>query len=210
MGKNTRSVMFQTDYGQFILAVNPPELTIENSSSEKSIELLNVGQIVLPANRGPQKITVSTFLPSPTSPFYKGNVPEEITGMIRKSKNGKKSLRIIVSGTDINAKFFVSAEKVTYKEGQQDAVVSWSFIEDRHENIIAVAVQSKGQTDTGLLERAGNISVPKEVMIKKGDTLWALAARYYQDGTQWKKIARANGIENERMLQLGSRIVIPE
>lgn len=130
--------------------------------------------------------------------------------MIRKSKNGKRSLRIIVSGTDINAKFFVSAEKVTYKEGQQDAVVSWSFIEDRHENIIAVAVQSKGQTDTGLLERAGSISVPKEVTIKKGDTLWALAARYYQDGTQWKKIARANGIENERMLQLGSRIVIPE
>lgn len=210
MGKNTRTVMFKTDYGQFTLAVNPKEITISNDSSEKSIELLNVGQIVLPSYRGPQKLSINTFLPASSSPFYKGTAPEDIIAMVRKSKNGKRNIRIIVSGTDINTKFFVSTEQATYTEGQKDIKVAWNFVEDRNETIMAVAVQSRKQSATGLLARTDNAPVPKEASMKSGDTLWNMAVKYYQDGSRWTEIAEANGIKDTKNIPTGKRIVIPE
>ncbi|WP_344543034.1 LysM peptidoglycan-binding domain-containing protein [Streptomyces levis] len=44
---------------------------------------------------------------------------------------------------------------------------------------------------------------------KKGDTLWDLAVKHYGDGTQWKKIARANGVKDPRKLPVGKELKIP-
>lgn len=46
-------------------------------------------------------------------------------------------------------------------------------------------------------------------VVKKGDTLWALAARELGDGRRWKEIAKANGVKNPRLLQIGTRLTIP-
>lgn len=46
-------------------------------------------------------------------------------------------------------------------------------------------------------------------VVKKGDTLWALAARELGDGRRWKEIARANGVKNPRLLQIGTKLRIP-
>lgn len=49
--------------------------------------------------------------------------------------------------------------------------------------------------------------------MKKGDTLWAISAKYYGSGTHWKKIATANNIDwskgEERRLQIGRVLKIP-
>lgn len=45
--------------------------------------------------------------------------------------------------------------------------------------------------------------------IKKGDTLWALAVRYYGNGNDWHKIASANHGIVPTKLKIGSTIVIP-
>lgn len=49
----------------------------------------------------------------------------------------------------------------------------------------------------------------KSYTVKKGDTLWALAEKYYGDGTQWKKIAKANGIKDPKKLPIGKKLTIP-
>jgi nucleoid-associated protein YgaU len=41
------------------------------------------------------------------------------------------------------------------------------------------------------------------------DSLWALAAREYGDARYWRKIARFNRIENPRLLQPGSVVLLP-
>lgn len=45
--------------------------------------------------------------------------------------------------------------------------------------------------------------------ITAGDTLWAIAADKYQDGTKWTKIAAANPGINPNNLQTGTTIIIP-
>ena len=45
--------------------------------------------------------------------------------------------------------------------------------------------------------------------VKKGDTLFSIARTTYGDAKQWKKIADANGITNERALRIGQTLTLP-
>lgn len=45
--------------------------------------------------------------------------------------------------------------------------------------------------------------------VKKGDTLWDLARKYYKNPYRWPSIADRNGVKNPRLLQIGTRLVIP-
>lgn len=46
-------------------------------------------------------------------------------------------------------------------------------------------------------------------LVKRGDTLSAIAARLYRGPTLWRTIAEANDIDDPRHLQIGARLVIP-
>ncbi len=46
--------------------------------------------------------------------------------------------------------------------------------------------------------------------VQKGDTLWAIAEKFYGNGEQYKKIADANGIENPEMIFPNQTLYIPE
>lgn len=45
--------------------------------------------------------------------------------------------------------------------------------------------------------------------VQSGDTLWALAERFYGAGRRWPEIAKANGIQADAGLQAGTIIRIP-
>jgi LysM repeat protein len=46
--------------------------------------------------------------------------------------------------------------------------------------------------------------------VVSGDTLWAIAARFYGDGSQYPKIVSANGIANPDLIMVGQKLTIPE
>jgi hypothetical protein len=48
-------------------------------------------------------------------------------------------------------------------------------------------------------------------VVKPGETLWSLAARYYGDGHQWQELARRNGIATTdgAPLRVGQRLTVP-
>lgn len=207
MGK-TRSILIITDGSQFELAVNPREISVTQDSKDKAIDLLNVGEVNVPGNRGLIKVTLATFLPDGDSPFYTGHAPETIVQAVKKAKNGKNALRIIISGTDVNTMFTVSSMNETYKEGQADIYISWSFVESRDLNTGQVASWVKRYTDTGLCRRnTGNV-IPKVVTVMQDDSLWSLARRYYDDGSRWEDIADINGL-TEDQISAGMRLVMP-
>jgi len=67
----------------------------------------------------------------------------------------------------------------------------------------------KGGTTKAKLDAKKKGTSSKSYSVKKGDTLWDLAVKYYGDGTQWKKIARANGVKDPKKLQIGTKLKIP-
>lgn len=208
---NTRVIRFEGNGGSFELPVNPKELSVTQSSGNKTINLLNVGEVAVAGNRGPVKMSVSTFLPASNSPFYKEKNPEEVITKVKQWKNGKQPLRIIISGTDINTMFLVENMEERYTEGQLDIKINWSFVEYRVLNVPASATTAftSNVNNEALKERGGGIEIPKKVTVKAGDSLWGFAVRYYQNGGLWKKIAEANGISNPNRIEIGMVLEMP-
>lgn len=46
--------------------------------------------------------------------------------------------------------------------------------------------------------------------VRAGDTLWDIAVKYYGDGRQYTKIARANNIPDPNMINIGIVLTIPD
>jgi len=51
---------------------------------------------------------------------------------------------------------------------------------------------------------------PRTYTVVSGDTLWAIAEKYYGDGNQYKKIASASGIANPDLIHPGQVLTIPD
>lgn len=51
--------------------------------------------------------------------------------------------------------------------------------------------------------------ITKRWIVKKGESLWLIAAKVYGDPALWRHIASANGINNPRLLAAGSELVVP-
>lgn len=205
----TRKVLIVTNDGQIELAINPREISIAQENRDKTIDLLNIGEVSVLGNRGLIKTTISTFLPGENSPFYTGVNPGSIVAMLKKSKNGKKTVRLIVSGTDINTLFSINSMSEQYVEGQQGINISWVLVEYRSLNTSAVASLAVRYTDTGICSRGGGIAIPKTITVKSGDTLWNLAKRYYDNGSRWVDIIRLNDIKGDEDLKIGMSLVMP-
>ena len=42
-----------------------------------------------------------------------------------------------------------------------------------------------------------------------GDTIWAIVQRYYGNGSRYPGIAKANGISNPNIINVGQKLLIP-
>lgn len=50
---------------------------------------------------------------------------------------------------------------------------------------------------------------PRTYTVEPGDTLWAIAERFYGDGNRYREIAGASGIENPDAIDVGQLLTIP-
>ncbi|MBM7868043.1 LysM peptidoglycan-binding domain-containing protein [Heliobacterium gestii] len=50
----------------------------------------------------------------------------------------------------------------------------------------------------------------KERQVKSGEPLWLIAHEEYDDPSQWRKIAEANGIDDPRALEPGQKLIVPK
>lgn len=64
--------------------------------------------------------------------------------------------------------------------------------------------------DDRILNELHSADVAKRYTVLPGDTLSSIAAAVYQDPSQWRAIAAANGIENPRRLSPGQVLAIPK
>lgn len=55
----------------------------------------------------------------------------------------------------------------------------------------------------------GGKNTARRYTVRKGDTLTAIALKFYDDPNDWHRIAKANKIRDPRKLRVGQRLVIP-
>jgi len=64
-------------------------------------------------------------------------------------------------------------------------------------------------TPTPAAQETTPAPAPRTYTVVAGDTLWAIAERFYGDGNRYPEIAAASGIPNPDLIQIGQVVTIP-
>ncbi|ANB55794.1 lysM domain protein [Anoxybacillus sp. B7M1] len=178
------------------LPVLPSELNISNGSQNESINIAGLGEVTIIQDPAAKTISFSSIFPAQYSPiceYENFSAPWVFVERINMFKKSDKPARFIVTGTPIN--YPVTIEDFNYKEGEYDVGdISYEITlkEFRFVTVRKVDTRPKSSTVATATKRPNTQTKPKTYTVKKGDTLWALARKFYNDSSQLKKLWEAN------------------
>lgn len=197
---NTRTVLLWHNNGEerIYFTVNPREINISRPNQNRVLSLAMGGTVNAWGGRGLREVKLKTFLPCEGSPFYSGQPPETILAMLKRWQDSGDPVRLILSGSDINDAFLIEDVAETLREGDRDVGLTVSLREYKFKSDLAALA---GGADPPV--RTDERPAQKSYTVKKGDTLWDIACRYYGDGTRWGELAERNGVADPRKLQIG-------
>jgi nucleoid-associated protein YgaU len=64
-------------------------------------------------------------------------------------------------------------------------------------------------TESASVMSPTGIQLPTTHTVVQGETLWAIAERYYGDGEKWSDLVRENGMADNGMVEIGQVISVP-
>lgn len=200
----------------------PAKLTVKIKSKNKTLILLNEGEINFLRTPGLSEIVLPLTLPMLTG----SRSPDYYLGVLERLKTSKAPTQFILVRVSPDG-------RTLYDTNMRVSVEDYNIVEDAKEGLdVSVDVNLKqwrsyGTKTVKVEQSAENtqvqtVSVEKErdastaptaktYTVKAGDTLWALAAKYYGSGAQYTKIYNANTdkISNPNLIYVGQVLTIP-
>lgn len=204
---NTRTVLLWHNNGaeRIYLAVNPAEIRVSRPNENRVVSLAMGGTANIWGGRGLREVTLTTFLPAESSPFYTGTSPDAILAALRRWQDSGDPIRLILSGSDINDAFLIEDLTELLREGDQDVGITLSLREYKFKSALAALA---GAASLSADKREDERVLPHTYTVVKGDTLWAIASRFYGDGTRWRELAVKNGVADPRNLSIGKVLTL--
>lgn len=169
--------------------------------------------------------------------YWRQNRPADINGDGEKTKQGVTEMINDVSVVDEGGEKFPSELPKTYTVQRGDHL--WKIAEEnygsgynwvdiarendlRDPNVLLVGqelelprsavkiVEKEEVEDPATTLKPGQSVIEGDrYIVEKGDTLWDIAVRAYQDGYKWPELAAANDIENPDIIEVGMELNIP-
>ncbi|MGG1595563.1 LysM peptidoglycan-binding domain-containing protein [Terribacillus saccharophilus] len=190
MSKSVYEFWLSQDKEKLRFPILPETLDIKNSTQNETVRVSKFGELTFLDKAGAKIFSFSSFFPKDYSPLaeYSGfPSPENAIKTIEKWLDSEKPIQFLVTGTKIN--FKCSIDAFDHGEGQKD-IGDHDFDITLKEFKMASPRKIKQKKKTQ--QTRPSKSSPKSHKVKRGDTLWALAGKYYSDSTQWRKIWEAN------------------
>jgi nucleoid-associated protein YgaU len=121
----------------------------------------------------------------------------------------------MMSLTQLSKKYFKSTEEViSMFLGLVIVVVVvgliFNFFQKKKGNIDIPGVSNMKITEEIGKGDTNNILEDNQYVVVKGDNLWKIAAKKYNDGYAWTKIAQANKIKNPSSIEVGQKLILPK
>lgn len=183
------------------LPVLPEKLVVKAAGQNSTANVLGLGEINQIKPAGLREISWEGLFPANAAPYLTGRGASSPVNCVRALEAMQKSgkpLRLTVAGGPLAGSFQTAIESFAYEErgGETgDIYYSISLKEWRDYTAKAAVLQgSGGSASSGGETRAGE---PEEAAAKthtvvKGDSLWAIAKRYYGDGSQYPALYEKN------------------
>ena len=209
----TNGYNFYFKVGKDVLTfpITPSELTIKVGSNNKTVTLINEGDVNILKSPSLIEVDFEARFPMRQYPYARKFTKfENYWNEFKELKEQKKSFRFIVARTTPNGKrtwdtnLLMALEEFELKESADegdDVIVSFKLKQYKEYGIRQIKLKkkstSKGKsktTSTSKKSRSDDDKTKKTetYTVKSGDCLWNIAKKYYGDGTKNKVIYNAN------------------
>lgn len=215
--------MYYFFFGVIPLPVTPGALSVKTPSLNKTITLINDGEINILKSPGLKEISFEFLLPQQKYPWANYSLGSDYTATayipaLNELKESKMPFQFIVTRmkpdntplyfTNITCQIEVlefeeDADaygmdvmcKVTLKEYKEYGTQSFSIVKKLTQAAIGVAATAAVAVATKSRSTASKTSVTS-VTVKEGDTLWNICKKHLGDGSKYKEVAKLNNLEN--------------
>jgi nucleoid-associated protein YgaU len=182
------------------LPVNPPSIDISNGSNNESVDISNLGEVTVLQDGPAKQFQFSSFFPAHASPFLEYGDPPKPWDAVKKLEKWKKDkvpLRLLVTKTNINVP--VSIDNFDYGEdGGAVGDIRFDISLKEYKFVAPRTIKVKIKQPKPKKPRPAPKKKAKTHKVVRGDTLWALAGKYYGNSLQWRKIW--NESSNKKMM----------
>ena len=222
--------MYYFYMGSVLLPIAPDKLTLKVKNANKTMTLINEGEVNFLKEAGLTDIEFDVLIPAVQYSFakYDGGFksPAYFTKHFENLKTEKESFQFIVTRKMPDGKLLfdtnmtVSMESYTVKEQSNDGfdlTVSIKLKQYRSFGTKTVKVISNNNTKTASVTPVRETTkspAPKQettYTVKSGDCLWNIAKKFYGDGSKYTKIYEANKdkIRTPNLIYAGQVLTIP-
>ncbi len=215
------SVYFKYGSKKYKLPVNPEEIKRGRKLNIERYQVLAGGEVSIPSYCALEEYSFEAEFPSKEYHYMEPGAKADADyyeKMFKKAQKNKKPIRFIASNEitdDISVKVLVESVEAVEKAGEEgDKYLTLKLLEYKGAAKRYVAVQTpagpvKQEVQTAAPENPA-VTENKTYTVVKGDTLWAIAKKFYGDGNQYPKIASANAsIKNPNLIYAGQVLSIP-
>ena len=206
---NTRTILLWHNNGErrITFTVNPEEVVITRPNVNRVLPLAMGGTVNAWGGRGLRQVKITTFLPGAHSPFYNGVSAESILSELYRWQDSGDPVRLIISDSDINDAFLIEDVTQMLREGDKDVGLAVTLREYKLKSALA-SLAGEGSAAVLSASREEARATPQTYTVQAGDTLWAIASRFYGDGTLWRTLAAKNNIADPKRLQVGEVLTL--
>lgn len=206
--------MYSFYFGSLLLPVTPQKLTTKIKGNNKTLTLVNEGDINFLRSPGLTEISFDVVLPmlgqySFADSFRK---PDYYLSVFENYMTSKTPFRFIVSRVSPSG-------RLLFDTNMKVSLESYNITEDATKGPdVTVSVTLKQYIDYATKTitstkpaAAARKPKTKSYTVKKGDCLWNIAKKYYGNGAQYTKIYNANKgkIKNPNLIYPGQVLTIP-
>ncbi len=218
------SFYFEQGGEEIQLPVPPSNLSLKINNKNKTVELLNLGEVNILKDAGLSEWSFAILLPGRLYPFavYKQGFlePRFYLDRFERYKTSKKPVRFIISrlapwGEPLfDTNMMVSLESYTIEENagaEGDIYVSLELKQYKEyltQKVELTPIDENVVTATVEPERPAK-ETPKTYTVKEGDSLWLIAKKQLNDGSKYTEIAKLNNLKNPNLLIPGQVLQLP-
>lgn len=200
------------------LPVLPQSFQTKNGSSNSSVNIAGLGEIIIMQSRPALRFSFASFFPAAAFPGLQVAAitpPLELIRKINAWKAGREPVHFIATACGVD--LFAAIEDFNYSEaGGDPGTYQYNITLKEYREIAVRQVQVDVAKGTAAVQkeepRVDNTVQPKTYTVKSGDCLWNIAKKLYGSGADYQKIYSANrGVigGNPNLIKPGQVLTIP-
>lgn len=226
----------KTDSIQFRFPIVPQQIEVTRAHKVDTDHLANGSEISIYAGRELIRTSLSSHFPSDKDRTYLDFLdfpdPEECIRIIEEIASSKGEIRYIVTETEVNIPVRITSFKRGLQDGSGDIYFTLDIVEYIPPKAVSWSPPQKNTANIKLSDLAKPYIAPSNVklnertekdkdtkqkyhIVKAGDCLWDIAAKYYKDGRKYPRIKQNSenlkkypSLKKRNVIKAGWRLVI--